>query len=518
MRLGRRLASANVATHPIKTPGFRQLSSFLPPRGTHDVLGREALVRRAIEGAARSVVERYGCEEVRTPVIDSRSVFTRSLGEATDVVSKEMFGIVDRARKRGMATDNGKSSSSSSSSSSQNDTELVLRPEGTAAVARAVLANKTRAAGLAQIGGASKLWYSGPFFRRERPQKGRYRQFDQFGVEMIGCGSVLDDIEAIVMAANVLDKLQVLPNVELRINSLGDSVSRERFRDALREHLHSLNFSGKLSLSAESQRRLESGGDSVLRILDSKHPDDVAALALDGGCPSLEEFLSEEASERMQQVLQGLKGCLPGDDLQVIQDNRLVRGLDYYCHTAFEFVVNNEALGTQQGTVLAGGRYDGLLGSLGYKQHDIPGIGWAAGLDRLKLVMQEGERGSGRANPVIERALAAPFVVSVLPLAESGAKVFTSRTSSETLEASSLLRGLDIASLQVHTIHSPGKLKKKIRAADSKGSSVCVIIGDDEIDRGVYAVRDMKARSQVEVSREGLAQAVSDIYKSTHSV
>jgi histidyl-tRNA synthetase len=477
----------------------------------------------------------------------------------------------------------------------------VLRPEGTAAVARAVLADPARAAALRTVGGASKLWYCGPFFRRERPQRGRYRQFEQFGVELLGCGSVLDDVECVAMAADALGALGVLPRLELRLNSLGDAASRRAFAQALREHLHSLGARADIALSPESQQRLEAGGDTaVLRILDSKHPADVAALARGGSegtmggaagssspspsCPALSDFLTPEASERMQRVFEGVTSSLPPERLRVVQDDRLVRGLDYYCHTAFEFVVREEqgeedheegfggggnnnnnnnnsgssstralGLGAQQGTVLAGGRYDGLLGSLGYKHGgDIPGIGWAAGIDRLKLLMEEGEQrgqrapptpdgsgsgsGSGIAtpNPVLEaaRRRAAAAVVAVLPLAAAGADEMSPAVERAVLDVSARLRaglsargteagrgggggggGADrlFASPRVCTQHAAGKLKKKIRAANAQGAGVCVIVGDAEAEDGVCAVRDMRTRVQEDVPVEDVARRVAEI-------
>ena len=583
LSLGRHFPASSASRHASS-------SSFRPPRGTHDHAGTNARLRRAVAACCQSVAETHGLDEISTPVLDHRRTFTRAIGQHTDVVSKEMFGIVEEHPKHGKTpspstmtaavedgTDDAPSPSSfPSSSSSSSSSSLVLRPEGTAAVARAVLGDPERAAALRTVGGASKLWYCGPFFRRERPQRGRYRQFEQFGVEMLGCGSVLDDVECVTMAADVLSALGVLPRLELRLNSLGDAESRRAYAQALRDHLLGLSARKGLVLSRESQQRLESAGDAaVLRILDSKDPADVAALAWGGGdgsggpdgtmdgaggavgssCPTLSEFLTPEASERMQRVFEGIAESLPPERLRVVQDDRLVRGLDYYCHTAFEFVVRKEehgeggdsekenggkdtrlGLGVQQGTVLAGGRYDGLLGSLGYKHgDDIPGIGWAAGIDRLKLLMEEGEQrgGSGTPNKVLEaaRRRAAAAIVAVLPVS-AGTDEMSPAVGRAVLELSARLRaGLSGGAAagwdaeagtlgpapQVRTQHAVGKLKKKIRAADAQGAGVCVIVGDAEVEDGVCAVRDMRARVQEDVPVADVPRRVAEILRGQQS-
>jgi histidyl-tRNA synthetase len=300
-------------------------------RGTQDLLPEEQRRHRIVADTARRIAETYGFQEIATPIFEFTEVFSRPIGEATDIVSKEMYTFQDRSGD-----------------------SLSLRPEGTAAVARAVLSN-----GLTQAT-PLKFFYAGPMFRHERPQKGRYRQFHQIGVELMGPAQPQADAEVIALGAHILNSLGVLGSCVLELNTLGDAASRNAYRAALVAY-----FTGYHDrLSEDSRDRL---ARNPLRILDSKDPGDKEIVA---GAPGFDAYLNDESKAFFAAVRQRL-------DLLKIDytlNPRLVRGLDYYSHTAFEFVTT--ALGSQ-GTVLGGGRYDGLMPMMGGPE--MPAVGWAGG-------------------------------------------------------------------------------------------------------------------------------------------
>ena len=317
------------------------MASLQPVRGTHDLLPESMRAHRHVSEASRNIAARYGFDEMATPIFEFSQVFKRTLGDTSDIVTKEMYTFTDKGGE-----------------------EITLRPENTAGVARSFISG-----GLAQRA-PLKFFYSGPMFRYERPQKGRLRQFHQIGVELIGVAGVQADLEAIACGARILDELGVLGKTQLELNTLGDVESRSRYRDALVEYLEKHLD----ALSAESRERLTR---NPLRILDSKDEGDRRVIA---DAPTFTAFLNAESSAFFNDLQSGLKEL----GIEYTLNPRLVRGLDYYCHTAFEFTTTE--LGAQ-GAVIAGGRYDGLIGMMGGAQ--TPGVGWAGGIERLSMLTDD---------------------------------------------------------------------------------------------------------------------------------
>ena len=310
-------------------------------RGTHDLMPADARRHRAIVDISRMIAARYGFAEMATPIFEFTDVFSRPIGEATDVVSKEMYTFADRGGE-----------------------EITLRPEGTAAVCRAVISN-----GLTQSL-PLKYFYSGPMFRYERPQSGRSRQFHQIGAELIGPAQPQADIELIALFQSILRELGVADRCRLELNTLGDTESRQAYRAALVAYFGD----HEAKLSEDSRDRLVR---NPLRILDSKDPGDRPIV---DGAPSFDDYLNEASKKFFDEVRSGLDAI----DIAYTRNPRLVRGLDYYCHTAFEFTTTS--LGAQ-GTVAGGGRYDGLMATLGGPS--IPAVGWAGGIERLAMLIDE---------------------------------------------------------------------------------------------------------------------------------
>ena len=311
-------------------------------RGTYDLYGLAKKKAKKVVQTASSVVEKYGFDEIETPIFEFTEVFSRNLGDTSDIVTKEMYCFTDRGGE-----------------------SLTLRPEGTAGVVRSFISEGM------QQNLPVKLYYAGPMFRYERPQKGRQRQFTQFGVEMLGVETPQADIEVIAMAYEFLEKLGLEGAVTVEINSLGDKESRDAYREKLVAYLKQ-NYD---KLSEDSKNRLEK---NPLRVLDSKEECDKEVVA---NAPLYADSLNQASAEFFAQVLKGLD--LLGIKYKV--NNRLVRGLDYYSHTVFELVTDK--LGAQ-GTVLAGGRYDGLVAQMGGS--DVAGIGWACGVERLAMLLENG--------------------------------------------------------------------------------------------------------------------------------
>ncbi len=311
------------------------MSKYQSVRGTRDLLPNLKKTFRAIDEIAYKTAQNYGFSEIETPIFEFSEVFHRSLGETSDAVSKETYTFTDRGGD-----------------------SITLRPEGTAGVARSFVSE-----GLAQLV-PLKLYYYGPMFRYERPQKGRYRQFYQFGVEVLGLETPLADIECLDLAWNIIKKLNLADRCVLEINTLGDSESRAAYRKALVDFLMPL----KAQLSPDSQIRLEK---NPMRILDSKDDGDKKIIT---SAPLMENYLSVKAKDFFTKVIDGLTQL----KIPFKINPKLVRGLDYYCHTVFEFTTTE--LGAQ-GAILSGGRYDGLVEMLGGPK--TAGVGWAAGVDRL---------------------------------------------------------------------------------------------------------------------------------------
>lgn len=317
------------------------MGSIQALRGTRDILPDEIYYWQQVESVARQVFSKAAYQEIRTPIFEQTALFERGIGEATDVVGKEMYTFKDRG-----------------------DRSLTLRPEGTAGVVRSFIEH-----GLSAQGGIQRLWYGGPMFRYERPQAGRQRQFHQIGVEVLGSASPRADVEAISLFVNILQQLG-LKNLELNLNSIGDMSDRQRYREALIAYL--TPYKGELD--PDSQDRLTR---NPLRILDSK---DERTQEILQKAPNVLEYLSSESQTRFEQI----KTLLTALDLAYVVNPRLVRGLDYYTHTVFEIM--SADLGAQA-TVGGGGRYDGLVSQLGGPE--TPAVGWALGMERLIILLQQ---------------------------------------------------------------------------------------------------------------------------------
>jgi histidyl-tRNA synthetase len=406
-------------------------------RGTQDVLPAEARRQRLVADTARLIAERYGFGEIVTPIFEFTEVFTRPIGETTDIVSKEMYTFEDRGGE-----------------------EVTLRPEGTAGVARAVISN-----GLTQST-PLKFFYAGPMFRYERPQKGRYRQFSQIGVELLGPSQPQADIEVIALGAQILDTIGVLKSCVLELNTLGDTTSRQAYRAVLVEY-----FTRHLdALSEDSRGRLER---NPLRILDSKDAGDKEIVA---GAPSFADYLNPESQAFFDTVRRGLDALGIGFTV----NPRLVRGLDYYCHTAFEFITTQ--LGSQ-GTVLGGGRYDGLMALMGGP--DLPGVGWAGGIERLAMLAAE--------PPAETRPIA------VIPIGEAAE-----------LPALKLTQELRHAGFVIELGYS-GNAGKRMKQANKIKARLALVLGEDELARGVIMLRDLDAGEQHEVPLAEIVQRLGSL-------
>jgi histidyl-tRNA synthetase len=376
-----------------------------PVRGTRDLIGDDATRYAHVVEAARRVTSLYGFSEWQTPIFEDTKVFARTLGETSDVVTKEMYSFTTRGGD-----------------------DVTLRPEGTASICRALIT-----AGLTQTL-PQKVFYTGPMFRYEHPQKGRYRQFHQIGVELLGPSVPLADAEVIAAGWQILNALGVAKDVVLNVNTLGDAKSRADYRAALVTYF-TKNIDG---LSAESRTRLEK---NPLRILDSKDEGDQKLVA---DAPLIYEHLSENAVG----FYTGLKAALEAFGVPYIENPRIVRGLDYYNHTAFEFVTT--ALGAQ-GTVLAGGRYDGLVEQMGGPS--VPGVGWAAGIERLSMLI------------AAPRAVARPAVI--IPMDENAE-----------ITALEILKSLRQSGIAAEIGYS-GNAKKRLERANKSGADFAVLVGED---------------------------------------
>jgi len=411
------------------------MSRLQPARGTSDLLPAVMAAHRKVIETARVAAGGYGFQEMATPIFEFAEVFSRPLGDSSDVVTKETYNFTDRGGET-----------------------LTLRPENTAGVVRAMISN-----GLTQSL-PLKFFYAGPMFRYERPQKGRMRQFHQIGIEYLGPHDGIADAEIIGCGARVLDELGVLSSCRLHLNSLGDADSRQAYRAALVEFLES--HAG--NLSEDSQTRLKT---NPLRILDSKDPGDRAILA---DAPRLDAHLNDESRAHFATVT----GALDAAGINWTFDPLLVRGLDYYCHTAFEFIT--DALGAQ-GTVLGGGRYDGLSEMLGGPP--VAGVGWAAGVERLAMLLGEVEAEVPR--------------VAVMPMdAEVEATCFA---LAEQLRAQGVAVDLPTG----------GAIGKRMKKADRAGIHVAVILGSDEAAAGTAQIRDLRSGTQQAVAQAELAATIA---------
>ncbi|MES9993047.1 MAG: histidine--tRNA ligase [Candidatus Thiodiazotropha sp.] len=415
-------------------------------RGMKDILPQQTPLWQFLEDRVRSVLGRYGYAEIRMPIVEMTELFKRSIGEVTDIVEKEMYTFADR-----------------------NGDSLTLRPEGTAGCVRAGLEN-----GLI-FNQTQRLWYQGPMFRHERPQKGRYRQFHQIGVETFGLTGPDIDLELILISARIWQELG-LQGLELQLNTLGTSEERGRYRDRLIAYLQQ-RFD---ELDEDSQRRLES---NPLRILDSKHPQMASVIA---DAPSLMEHLGEQSLAHFDRLRQGLDDA--GVDYTL--NPRLVRGLDYYSRTVFEWVT--DSLGAQ-GTVCAGGRYDGLVQQLGGRA--TPAIGFAMGLERLIAMLE---------NRDLQEQLSAPDVYLVM---------MGDKASREGVLLAEQLRS-ELPWLRLISHCGGGTFKNQLKKADRSGARFALILGEDEVARqeiGLKPLRGEGEQQQIALAQlqERLEQSIS---------
>ena len=396
-------------------------------RGMNDTLPEQTPVWQKLETLLRNVVSSYGYSEIRMPIVESTALFKRSIGEVTDIVEKEMYTF----------DDNGDS--------------LTLRPEGTASCVRAgnehgLLYNQER-----------RMWYMGPMFRHERPQKGRYRQFHQFGIETFGIATADIDAEVILLSARLWKALGIESHVELQLNSLGSNEARALYKEALVAYLEL----HEEKLDADSKRRMKT---NPLRVLDSKNPD-VQAVLVDA--PKLSEHLDDESVAHFEK----LKQYLDAAGISYVINERLVRGLDYYNRTVFEWVTSS--LGAQ-GTICAGGRYDGLAEQLGGKA--TPAVGFAMGLERIVLMLNELELNSDVKADV--------DVYSVLVGDDTDVAGFA---------MAELIR-TELPSIKMMHHCGAGNFKKQMKRADKSGAKVALIIGETELQDNSVTIKDLQGK------------------------
>jgi histidyl-tRNA synthetase len=408
-------------------------------RGTRDILPPSSAVWNHVEAIARQVFRTYNYGEIRTPIFEATELFARGVGAETDIVSKEMYTWTDR-----------------------DDASLTLRPENTASVIRAAIEHR-----LDQIPGLKKLYYIGPMFRRERPQKGRYRQFSQIGAEVIGSESPLVDAEVIEMVMELLTQAGV-EAPHLLINSVGCPKCRAAFVAKLRERLSEV----KGSMCTDCQRRAET---NPLRVLDCKVPEDQPII---DSLPSILDNLDEECAQHFATV----RELLDSRGIAYEIRPRLVRGLDYYTRTTFEVV--HGALGAQN-SVLGGGRYDGLAESLGSRVA-MPGIGFSIGEDRLVMTIEE----------KLDAAALARLDLYIVPMGDAAVK-----------HAAVLARDLRRAGAVVE-VSTDRKVKRAMELANKLNARYALLLGDNEIAAGVYGLKDMAAAEQKNVTRDELFEAL----------
>ncbi|MFO7530610.1 MAG: histidine--tRNA ligase [Marinobacter sp.] len=416
-------------------------------RGMNDILPEQTPVWQFVEATVRKVLRQYGYQEIRMPIVEQTDLFKRSIGEVTDIVEKEMYTFEDR-----------------------NGDSLTLRPEGTAGCVRAaeehgLLFNQTR-----------RLWYTGPMFRHERPQKGRYRQFHQIGVECFGISGPDIDAELLILTARLWQALGLSGHTRLEINSIGTSESRKTYRSALVDYLSQY----KSELDADSQRRL---GTNPLRILDSK---DAGTRKILENAPSLDDYLDDESRAHFGR----LRELLDAAGIEYTINPALVRGLDYYGKTVFEWIT--DSLGAQ-GTVCAGGRYDGLVEQLGGKPTFA--VGFAMGIERLILLLETLDLIPDHVNSnadVYVTAMGEGSVAPALALAEQ-------------------LRN-ELPDYVVVTHCGGGSFKSQMKKADKSGARYAVILGENEVAGGSAGLKPLRSdESQREVLQAELAQALADV-------
>jgi histidyl-tRNA synthetase len=503
-----RYFSAESAAQPSQFVS-KSSKSPTPPliRGCHDIFEPDLSVYSHIESEFSSMARRYNYDCIRTPILESSALFERSLGAHSDIVHKEMFIFEDHGVK------------------------TILRPEATASTARAIIQQ-----GIQKLSPMQRVYYHGPMFRRERPQKGRYRQFQQFGVELINSNTVLADIEVIEMAYLALEQLQLAPYLTLQINTLGDEESRHNYTQKLKEFLHQIYS----KLSTDSKLRYDKG--NFLRILDSKDAGDIALLRDEKSpAPTLKNSLNEASLSRFTEILTGLKRLQIPYEINPF----LVRGLDYYCHTAFEFVVNeninnapasnnSDKFANIQNTrsdinsnnnndnnsssndsnnynnklppglsVLAGGRYDTLFSDLGGPF--IPAIGFAAGVDRLVLLHKF--LGISLPQPCPLIAVVAIHDNNKAPTLNPGSETASITPYSVALQLCQSLRRSGF-----HVVHSvDSKVNRQFQAADRSGAILAIIVGSEETAEKKVKLKNMKSGVENAVLQADLQRALTQL-------
>lgn len=419
--------------------------SMKSPRGTDDLLPKETGIWKFIENELQELCERYHFKEIRTPIFEHTEVYQRGVGETTDIVQKEMYTFLD-----------------------QGDRSITLRPEGTAGVARAYIQNKLHG----EVNQPIKVYYNGPMFRYERQQEGRRRQFHQFGVEALGSEDPAIDAEVIALGMSIYERLGI-ESIELVINSLGDIESRKAHREALIEH-----FTPHIDeLCSDCQTRLTK---NPLRVLDCKVDMDHAAMDT---APEILQFLNDESAEYFEKVKQYLDTM----DIPYVIDPTLVRGLDYYNHTAFEIMGTADGFGAHS-TLLGGGRYDGLV-----EQFDgppTPGVGFALGMERLLLALEH-----ENIELPIDDALDVFIVTIGDEVSEEGVR---------------LLYELRNAGLKADKDYQGRGVRAQFRAADRLKAKFVIIIGEEELNKGTVNLRTMADREETEVDKKELVNILQE--------
>lgn len=415
------------------------MSSIVAIKGFNDILPTQTAAWRRLEQHLASIMDAYGYQQIRLPIVEQTNLFKRSIGDATDIVEKEMYTFLDKGNP---------------------PESLTLRPEGTAGCVRAMLEHNLLR------GATPRVWYIGPMFRYEKPQKGRYRQFHQFGVETFGVATPDMDAELILMTARLWKRMGVADKVQLELNTLGESEERAEYRAALVEFL----MLHKADLDEDSQRRLDT---NPLRILDSK---DARTQKILENAPKLHDFMGEDTMSHFAQLQQYLNDA----GIKFVINQKLVRGLDYYNKTVFEWTTTH--LGSQ-GTVCAGGRYDGLVGQLkGKADQSVPAVGFAMGMERLLLLLEQLEDST----PVRDCEI---FLLSD-PAAQSKAMIFAEQVRDQLEAMNSNIR---------LKVGSQGSMKSQMKKADQSGALYALIFGEREAAAHQVLVKELATAAQTEV-------------------
>lgn len=417
------------------------------PKGTQDILPRESVKWQYVEEFARTTFGKYNYQEIRTPMFEHYEVISRSVGDTTDIVSKEMYDFYDKGERH-----------------------ITLRPEGTAPVVRSYVENKLFAP---EVQKPVKLYYMGAMFRYERPQAGRLREFHQIGVECFGSSNPATDVETIAMAAQFFREIGIR-NITLHLNTLGSPESRAAYREALIAYLTPL----KETLSKDSQRRLE---ENPLRVLDSKEKEDKLAVA---NAPSILDYLDEESREHFDSVQKMLATL----GIDYVIDTNMVRGLDYYNHTIFEFIT--EVSGSEL-TICAGGRYDGLVEY--FDGPATPGFGFGMGIERLLLVLE----GQGVTLPVAEEL---DVYVAVLGEQVNG-------------EALAIVQALRNQGFKAERDYLGRKLKAQFKSADQLRATALITLGESEVEQGRVTLKNNQTREEIQVSLEQILTDFAPVFE-----